>query len=116
MSVGNRIKKLRKDAGYSRVAFAEKIGIPHTTLRNYENDEREPGHNFLIMMANEFDVTVDYLLGIEKNEKTAPTTHQVAEAVDTLLYAYYGRPATTDEIDKFTSLFSIVRQKFHGSN
>ena len=48
MTIGERLSKLRKEKGLSRVAFAEKIGIPQTTLRNYESDIREPGHNFLI--------------------------------------------------------------------
>jgi len=73
MTVGERIKFLRKNAGYTRVAFAEKIGIPHTTLRNYENDEREPGHKFLIIIAKEFNVTIDYLLGLDdETKKTSP--------------------------------------------
>jgi len=67
MSVGSRIKELRKEAGYNRVAFAEKIGLPPTTLRNYETDKREPGHNFLTTMSKEFGVSVDYLLGLRTN-------------------------------------------------
>ena len=64
MTIGERLSKLRKEKGLSRVAFAEKIGIPQTTLRNYESDIREPGHNFLIQMAKEFNVSTDYLLGL----------------------------------------------------
>lgn len=73
MTTGDRIKDLRKDAGYNRTLFAQKIGIPQTTLRNYENGEREPGHNFLITIAKEFNVTVDYLLGLDQKEKPATT-------------------------------------------
>lgn len=71
MTVGERLTELRKEAGYSRVNFAEKIGIPHTTLRNYETNVREPGHRFLIQMAKEFNVTTDYLLGLSDNRISA---------------------------------------------
>lgn len=64
MSTGKRIVALRKQKGYTRTALAQKIGIPHTTLRNYELDTREPGHSFLITIAKEFGVSVDYLLGM----------------------------------------------------
>lgn len=68
MTTGQRIIELRKNAGYTRIAFANKLGIPYTTLRNYENDAREPGHNFLIAVANELNVSIDYLLGISDDK------------------------------------------------
>ena len=63
MSFGERLTQLRKENGYStRSEFAEKIGIPSTTLRNYETDVREPGHTFLKQISEFFNVSVDYLL------------------------------------------------------
>lgn len=69
MKVGEIIAMLRKELGYSRTEFANKIGIPHTTLRNYELGVREPGHSFIIQMANEFGVTTDFLLGLTQSRK-----------------------------------------------
>ena len=47
MTFGERLTQLRKENGYStRNEFAEKLGIPNTTLRNYEIGVREPGHTF----------------------------------------------------------------------
>lgn len=64
MTFGERLSELRKEIGYSRVDFAEKIGVPQTTLRNYELGVREPGHEFVVAMAKEFSVSTDYLLGL----------------------------------------------------
>lgn len=64
---GERLAKLRKDGGYTRASFSEKIGMSQNTLRNYELDVREPGHTFLIQMAHEFGVSIDYLLGLTDN-------------------------------------------------
>ena len=48
MTFGERLTELRISAGYTkRNEFADKLGIPSTTLRNYETDVREPGHTFL---------------------------------------------------------------------
>ena len=48
MTFGERLTELRTSAGYTkRNEFADKLGIPSTTLRNYETDVREPGHTFL---------------------------------------------------------------------
>lgn len=68
MTTGERLTQLRKDAGYTRVAFAEKLGIPQTTLRNYEIGIREPGHSFLTQISKIFSVSTDYLLGLTDNK------------------------------------------------
>lgn len=63
MTFGQRLTSLRKEYGYNtRNEFAEKLGIPSTTLRNYETDAREPGHTFLKQISEMFNISVDYLL------------------------------------------------------
>lgn len=71
MTFGERITQLRKENGYkTRKEIAEKLGIPETTLRNYETDAREPGHTFLKQISDFFSVSADYLLGLtEEREK-----------------------------------------------
>ena len=39
------------------------LDIPYTTLRNYENDQREPGHKLLIRLSEILCVSVDQLIG-----------------------------------------------------
>lgn len=70
--LGARIIELRKRDGISREELAKEFDLPYTTLRNYENGLREPGHVFLIKVALKFHVTTDYLLGIEGQQKNAP--------------------------------------------
>lgn len=65
MTVGERLVQLREERGYKvRKDFAKEIGIPETTLRNYEKNEREPGHTFLKRMSEYFNVSADYILGL----------------------------------------------------
>ncbi len=65
MTFGERLAELRISNGYSkRNEFADKLGIPSTTLRNYETGVREPGHTFLKQISEFFNVSVDYLLGL----------------------------------------------------
>lgn len=65
MNFGERLTELRISNGYSkRNEFADKLGIPSTTLRNYEIGVREPGHTFLKQISEIFNVSVDYLLGL----------------------------------------------------
>lgn len=63
MDFGESIMQIRESHNISRKEFAESLGIPYTTLRNYETGQREPGHKTLINMANILSVSVDELLG-----------------------------------------------------
>ena len=76
MTIGERIVEQRKKLGMTRVQLAQDLDIPHTTLRNYETDQREPGHLILIMLSKKFGVTTHYLLGmdeINEDNKKSPT-------------------------------------------
>ena len=69
MSFGERLTALRVENGFTnRTDFAEKLGIPSTTLRNYETGVREPGHTFIRKVSLMFNISADYLLGLT-NEK-----------------------------------------------
>lgn len=77
MTFGERLTQLRKDNGFSkRKAFAEKLNIPETTLRNYETNAREPGHTFLVQISKLFNVSIDWLLG-NSQEKELKNYYQL---------------------------------------
>ena len=59
----NRIKELRQEKGISMMEAAKQLGMPYTTYVNYEKGLREPNSETLIMLANFFHVTIDYLVG-----------------------------------------------------
>lgn len=75
MTIGERIVEQRKKLGMTRVQLAQDLDIPHTTLRNYETDQREPGHKTLIALSHRFGVTTDYLLlGNDESVKIKKST------------------------------------------
>ena len=74
MSFGSNLISLREKNGLSRKELAEKLDIPYTTLRNYETDQREPGHRLLIQLASLFSVSVDELIGNTTQPKGGKNT------------------------------------------
>ena len=62
-SFGDALIQAREARGYSRTAFADLLGIPYTTLRNYETNQREPGHKLLIKIADILNISIDNLVG-----------------------------------------------------
>lgn len=57
-----RLKEIRKAKGISQIKLAMDLHTTQNTISRYETDEREPGINELIKIADYFNVSVDYLL------------------------------------------------------
>ena len=61
MSMGNRLKQLRKELGLTQEAFASKIGSVQNTITGYENDRRNPSAPVISLICREFNVNEDWL-------------------------------------------------------
>ena len=64
MMVGERLMDMRKDMGLTQKELAEKLFINYRTYSGYERNEIEAGDDFKIKLAQFYNVSVDYLLGI----------------------------------------------------
>ena len=64
-----RLKELRKKKGISQLRLATELNTTQNTISRYETGEREPGIDELIMLADYFNVSVDYLIGRTENPK-----------------------------------------------
>lgn len=65
-TIGERIRELRKHRGFTQRELAEKIGCAQTTVANWENiPTRSPDKEVMGKVAEIFNVTVDYLFGVE---------------------------------------------------
>ncbi|MDF8369896.1 helix-turn-helix transcriptional regulator [Weissella paramesenteroides] len=62
-----RLKELRKAKGLSQQQLADEFETNRQNISLYEKGDREPNIATLIKLANYFDVSVDYLIGHEKN-------------------------------------------------
>lgn len=69
LKFGERIREVRKNAGCSQKEFCALLDIPQSTLSAYETDRMQPTVASLINIATKFNVSLDWLCGIEK---TAP--------------------------------------------
>ncbi|MTT30653.1 helix-turn-helix domain-containing protein [Terrilactibacillus sp. BCM23-1] len=61
--LGFRIRNLRETAGYSQKELAEKLNISNVQLSRYESNNRKPDPDTLMLIADYFQVSTDYLLG-----------------------------------------------------
>ncbi|MCL2675057.1 MAG: helix-turn-helix domain-containing protein [Firmicutes bacterium] len=64
--LGERIKDLRKERGLNQIQTAEALKIDKSTIAKYETDVSAPSVFLLIDLAEFFEVSTDYLLGLEE--------------------------------------------------
>ena len=78
--LGNKLYELRKKAGLSQEAFAEKLGVSRQAVSKWECGASLPDTDNLITISNLYGVSLDELVG-----KTPPVTQvsePAAEAVE----------------------------------
>ena len=62
----NRIKELRIKAGLTQKELADKTHIPIRTLQNWENSLNRVDPLLADILANHFNVSLSYLLGLSE--------------------------------------------------
>ena len=62
-----RLKELRERRRMSQVFLGMELGMNQNTISRYETGTREPSNAELIIIADYFDVSIDYLLGRTDN-------------------------------------------------
>lgn len=59
------LKAIREQKGITQTALANHLGVVRSTVCQYEKGNREPDSETLKKIAEFFNVSVDYLLGVE---------------------------------------------------
>jgi transcriptional regulator with XRE-family HTH domain len=77
--LSNKLKQLRNSTKLTQSEFAKKIDVARTTYAMYEQGNREPDYEILKKIANYYDVSTDYLLGISEHKEPM---HQKAGNID----------------------------------
>ena len=70
LSIQEKLKDLRVERGLSLQELAEQTGLSRAALGNYETDDyKEISHKAIVILADFYGVTSDYLLGLTENRK-----------------------------------------------
>lgn len=67
--LGNQIKKLREARNLSQVQLAEALHVSKQSISNWENGNILPSIEMLVKIAACFQVSTDYLLGIDQRQR-----------------------------------------------
>lgn len=58
-----RLRQLREERGVSQAAVGKELKVSRYTVYSYEKGKTDPTLDGLVILADYFDVTLDYLLG-----------------------------------------------------
>lgn len=122
----NIFKQLRVASGLTQVEMAEKLGISRSTIGMYETGAREPDFEVLELIADFFNVDIDYLLGrTDKttllpetvghyylNEETAQVAQEIFEK-DRILFDVY-RSADKEQLVRYAAYLNHLRKSEKG--
>ena len=62
--LSKRIKVLREEHHLSQSQLAEKLNVTTSSISQYESGDRIPSDDVKIKIANLFDVSLDFLMGV----------------------------------------------------
>ena len=65
-SFGCRLRELRKEKNIGQIELAKNLGVGKSIISLWENDECEPTLSKLIAISAFFNVSIDYLAGLEE--------------------------------------------------
>ena len=67
--LSEKLYKLRKNSGLSQEQLAEKLNVSRQAISKWESGTAVPESEKLIIISNYFDVSVDYLLKDDEEDK-----------------------------------------------
>ena len=86
IEIGNYIKKLRKENGYTQKQLAEKLNVSFQAVSKWETGETLPDTSLLLTLANELNTSVERLLNGGKIIMKENTLISVKNIVDGFKY------------------------------
>lgn len=67
-----RIKELREDSDITQTVLANYLHIKQNTYSQYENGQRQIPLELLIMLAEFYNTSIDYIVGVTDERRPYP--------------------------------------------
>ena len=100
MTIGERIKKIRKEAGLTLDKFGERIGLKKASLSQIENGRNGASDQTIKMIAREFGVSEEWLRTGDGEPKVVTASGAAAEIAGRLGLG----PWATQALERFMDL------------
>ena len=109
------LKDLREKRGLMQKDVANELKISRQVYNNYELGKREPDYDMLARIADYYEVTTDYLLGIEKpaHQTNFPAQLLIPDILKETKVAFHkGEEGfTQEEIDRIAEFARFIKSE-----
>lgn len=111
LAFGNRIKGMREQRGIKQGQFADSMGISRQSMSNYESGKHSPDIDIIVKMADFFQCSTDYLLGLTEHPNPEQAKNY-GEDISRLSQALLTLPCPLREqwLDLFIGIVDSVQQ------
>ena len=88
----NIFRKIREQSGLTQQQMADKLGVSRSAIGMYENGEREPNFETLELIADTFNVVMNYLLGKKPTTEVIPDRYYLDDDARDMAQFMYENP------------------------
>ncbi|MCB7159990.1 helix-turn-helix domain-containing protein [Bacillus subtilis] len=109
---GQRLRHLRKAHKYTMEDIGRKLGIAKSSYGGYEAESKKPPLDKLTQLAEIYDVSIDYILGVTDDPDPKKERKNISEFLEKDNLHWDGHPLSPHEIEPIKQIFKlIVRNK-----
>ena len=84
----NKIAELRKKIGLSQAELGKIVGAAQNTICNWENGNRKPDYETLIILSKLFNCSIEYIIGEDSTIKINTQYETITQQEKTLLETF----------------------------
>lgn len=121
----NIFKHIREQSGLTQQQLADKLGISRSAVGMYEKGEREPNFETLELIADTFNVDMNYLLGKKPSTEVIPDTYYFNPETSKIAQEIYdnkelsllfdaARDADPEDLQTVHSMLMALKRKENG--
>lgn len=107
--LSKRLRKLREEKGLLQKDIAKILNIATSAYGYYEQGERDPGTQVLEILADFYDISIDYLMGRTDNRnESLPTDTELEEFLQKSNIKFDGAPLDDDDKEDIINFLRMV--------
>jgi transcriptional regulator with XRE-family HTH domain len=103
-----RLKELRKFNKMTQTDLAEKLGVVKSTIAGYEKGFRRPKLESLNQIAEVFNVSTDYLLGLTDDKTPKEPSKDISRILNEPDPHFQGKPVRNEDVQFVMKYFERI--------
>jgi len=105
-----RLRKLREGRGLTQMELSHELKLAASVIATYELGKKEPSLYHLTLIADYFNVSVDYLLGRDEEKENKNYYRPLDELLKNYSFYLDGTPVTEEEIMEAIAFIKAKRE------